>query len=82
MTLFQKLYSNQVVQSCVLGEHKPDHLIYQRCLQELHVKGDQAIFLDDLGVNLKAAQEFGIKTIKVSETERSFFQCSWLQKYC
>ena len=70
------LCSNQVVQSCVLGERKPDDLMYQRCLQELHVNGDQAIFLDDLGVNLKAAQEFGIKTIKVSETGRSFSLCS------
>ncbi|KAK3799257.1 hypothetical protein RRG08_054383 [Elysia crispata] len=65
-----------VVQSCVLGEHKPDHLIYQRCLQELHVKGDQAIFLDDLGVNLKAAQEFGIKTIKVSSISQGLQELS------
>ena len=39
--------------------------MYRQCLQELHVNGDQAIFLDDLGINLKTAQEFGIKTIKV-----------------
>lgn len=54
-----------IVQSCVLGDRKPDYPMYSQCLQELHVNGNEAIFLDDLGVNLKAAQEFGIKTIKV-----------------
>jgi len=31
------------------------------------VSGDEAVFLDDIGENLKAAAQFGIKTIKVSK---------------
>ncbi|RUS85487.1 hypothetical protein EGW08_006763 [Elysia chlorotica] len=67
-----------VVQSCVLGERKPDQRMYQQCLQELHVNGDQAIFLDDLGINLKAAREFGIKTIKVSSVSQGLEELSQL----
>jgi len=44
---------------------KPDPRIYHLCLKELDVAPEESIFLDDLGVNLKAAKALGIKTIKV-----------------
>jgi hypothetical protein len=37
-------------------------------LKELDLPGEQCVFLDDMGGNLKAAKEFGIKTIKVNSS--------------
>lgn len=55
----------QVVESCLEGVCKPDPRIYQLCLQRLGLQPSEAIFLDDLGQNLKAAASLGIHTIKV-----------------
>ena len=44
---------------------KPERRIYEHTLSALNVKPDEAVFLDDLGVNLKTAKELGIRTIKV-----------------
>lgn len=54
-----------VVESCVEGICKPDPRIFQLCLQRLNLQPSQAIFLDDLGINVKAAASLGIRTIKV-----------------
>jgi len=37
-------------------------------LERLQVEPQEAVFLDDLGVNLKAAKALGISTIKVCIT--------------
>ncbi len=44
---------------------KPERRIYQHVLRELNVRASEAIFLDDIGQNLKPAKELGIRTIKV-----------------
>ena len=59
---------------------KPEARIYRHVLQELQVRPEQTVFLDDMGnqwttyvflltvytgVNLKAAKQLGINTIKV-----------------
>ena len=44
---------------------KPEERIYQHTLDLLNVRPHEAVFLDDLGGNVKAARELGIKTIKV-----------------
>lgn len=44
---------------------KPDPKIYQYTLDRLQTAPQDAVFLDDLGHNLKAAQKLGIRTIKV-----------------
>ncbi|KAH9524271.1 Acyl-CoA dehydrogenase member 10, partial [Bulinus truncatus] len=59
-----------IIESCVVGQHKPHPQIYKRCVQELQVKPDETVFLDDLGHNLKAAQALGIQTIKVTSPEQ------------
>lgn len=58
-----------VVESCVEGICKPDPRIFQLCLQRLNLQPSQAIFLDDLGPNVKAAASLGIRTIKVDNPE-------------
>lgn len=58
-----------VVESCVEGICKPDHRIYELCLGRLGLQPAEAIFLDDLGHNIKAAASLGIHTIKVNNPE-------------
>ena len=53
------------VESCLEGICKPDPRIFQLCLQRLSLQPSEAIFLDDLGSNLKVAASLGIHTIKV-----------------
>ena len=55
----------QVIESCVEGMRKPECAIYQLALKRLGVEPREAVFLDDIGSNLKTASEMGISTIKV-----------------
>jgi len=55
----------KVVESCKVRMRKPERRIYEHVLRALNVQSTEAVFLDDLGVNLKAASELGIRTIKV-----------------
>lgn len=54
-----------VVESSVEGVRKPNPIIYQRTCARLGVECSEAIFLDDLGINLKPAKALGMQTIKV-----------------
>jgi putative hydrolase of the HAD superfamily len=54
-----------VVESAVVGLRKPDPRIYALVLERLGVVAPEAVFLDDLGVNLKPAREMGMATVKV-----------------
>ena len=56
-----------IVESAVEGVRKPDPAIYQLTCMRLGVMPEEAVFLDDLGVNLKPARELGITTIKVAD---------------
>lgn len=60
-----------IIESSIVGIRKPDPRIYHLACEELGVEPHQAVFLDDLGVNLKAARELGMTTIKVDETHRA-----------
>lgn len=53
------------VESAIEGMRKPDPRFYQRALDRLGIKGEEAIFLDDIGINLVAAKKLGIHTIRV-----------------
>ena len=53
------------LESSVLGLRKPDPRIYEHACQVLEVAPDQAVFLDDIGRNLKPARALGMTTIKV-----------------
>lgn len=65
--LFDDLFEI-VVESSKTGLRKPDPRIYRLACDLLGVQPEQAIFLDDLGVNLKAARELGMATIKVDDS--------------
>ena len=53
------------VESSKLGLRKPDPRIYRHVCAALAVEPREAVFLDDIGRNLKAARELGMATIKV-----------------
>jgi putative hydrolase of the HAD superfamily len=57
------------VESAVVGLRKPDPRIYEHVLGELDVTAAEAVFLDDIGSNLKAARKMGMITIKVDDPE-------------
>jgi len=54
-----------VVESSVEGIRKPNPRIYTLACERLSVDPAQAVFLDDLGINLKPAKALGMQTIKV-----------------
>jgi putative hydrolase of the HAD superfamily len=58
-----------VVESAVEGLRKPDPRIYELVCDRLAIAPAEAVFLDDLGVNLKPARAMGMTTIKVSDPD-------------
>jgi epoxide hydrolase-like predicted phosphatase len=57
------------LESSLLGLRKPDPRIYLHACESLAIEPAQAIFLDDIGRNLKTARELGMTTIKVDDPE-------------
>jgi len=55
------------VESSVVGWQKPDPRIYRHTCDAVGVAPAEAVFLDDIGRNLKAARALGMTTIKVDE---------------
>lgn len=60
-----------VIESAVEGLRKPDPRIYELACARLTVTPDEAVFLDDLGTNLKPARALGMTTIKVEDPDRA-----------
>ncbi len=59
-----------VIESSKVNLRKPDPAFYKMACEKAKIKPSEAVFLDDLGVNLKPARVLGMKTIKViSSTE-------------
>jgi len=54
-----------VIESSKVGVRKPEPRFYEIACETLGVAPDEAVFLDDLGVNLKTARAMGMRTIKV-----------------
>lgn len=58
-----------VIESSVVGVRKPDPEIYRMACERARVAPHEAVYLDDLGINLKPAREMGMTTIKVSDPD-------------
>jgi putative hydrolase of the HAD superfamily len=56
-----------IVESSVVGHRKPDRKFYELACERLAIEPTEAVFLDDLGVNLKPARAMGMQTIKVTD---------------
>lgn len=59
------------VESSKTGMAKPDPRIYEMVLAELGIDPWEAVFLDDLGRNLKPARRMGMITIKVESVGKA-----------
>jgi putative hydrolase of the HAD superfamily len=62
MALFE-----HVVESSKIGARKPELGFFQRACEIVGVAPEHCVFLDDLGINLKAARALGMTTIKVGD---------------
>ncbi len=58
-----------VVESSKVGHRKPDVRFYEMACELLGIEPAEAVFLDDLGVNLKPARQMGMRTIKVTDPD-------------
>jgi len=56
-----------VIESSRVGVRKPDPLFYEIACESLEIAPTEAVFLDDLGINLKPARAMGMVTIKVTD---------------
>ena len=56
---------HHVIESSKVGVRKPDPRFYELACELCEVAPSEAVFLDDLGVNLKPAAAMGMTTIKV-----------------
>jgi putative hydrolase of the HAD superfamily len=60
-----------VIESSKVGVRKPEPGFYRMALDALKIEAPQAVYLDDLGVNLKPARAMGMTTIKVESAEQA-----------
>jgi putative hydrolase of the HAD superfamily len=67
-----------VVESAVVGMRKPDPRIYRLVCERLAVDLSEAVFLDDLGVNLKSARALGMASIKVDDPDTALAELAEL----
>ncbi|RHZ53304.1 hypothetical protein Glove_443g62 [Diversispora epigaea] len=56
---------DEYIESSIIGMRKPDPKIFLYTCNKLKIEPKEAIFLDDIGINLKSAKNLGMKTIKV-----------------
>lgn len=71
MTLF-----DAVVESSKVGVRKPETRFYEIACETLDVAPGEAVFLDDLGINLKPAKALGMTTIKVGDADVAIAELS------
>jgi putative hydrolase of the HAD superfamily len=69
MALFE-----HVVESSKVGVRKPEPDFYRRACALLDIQPHEAVFLDDLGINLKPAAAMGMTTIKVEDPDRALHE--------
>ncbi|MBW0523818.1 hypothetical protein O181_063533 [Austropuccinia psidii MF-1] len=60
-----KALFDDYIESSQVGLRKPDPQIFRYTLDKLGLQPEQVVFLDDIGINLKAAQKLKINTIRV-----------------
>jgi len=66
------------IESSVLGVQKPDPRIYEHACRALAIEPVEAVFLDDIGRNLKAARALGMTTIKVDHPDQALAELTTL----
>jgi putative hydrolase of the HAD superfamily len=67
---------DHVVESSKVGIRKPEPEFYRRACALLEITPEEAVFLDDLGINLKPAAAMGMRTIKVEDPDKALADLS------
>ena len=62
---------DHVFESSLIGARKPEPRFYRMALEALKVQPREAVYLVDLGINLKPARAMGMTTIKVQDAEQA-----------
>jgi putative hydrolase of the HAD superfamily len=62
-------YFSSFVMSSVLGVTKPHAQMYKKALEELDLKPEQVLFIDDNVRNIKGARKLGIQTLLMLRTD-------------
>ena len=65
-------YFDSIVISSFLGTSKPDSKMYNTALQELNIKPEEAIFIDDSLKNCMGAMEVGINTVLLCRNKQAY----------
>jgi len=60
---------DEVIESSRVGVRKPEKAFFELACEKLSIKPAEAVFLDDLGANLKPARAMGMRTIKVTDPD-------------
>jgi putative hydrolase of the HAD superfamily len=63
-----------VIESSRVGVRKPDPRFYVLACELLEIEPTEAVFLDDLGINLKPARAMGMTTIKVNDPDQALLE--------
>ena len=67
-------YFDSIVVSSFLGTSKPDCKMYNTALQELNVKPEEAIFIDDSLKNCMGAMAVGINTVLLCRNKQVYIK--------
>jgi len=59
-----KVKYDKIFTSCYLKMHKPERRIYQFVLKKMNFKPEEALFIDNLEINVQGARKAGIKSIQ------------------
>ncbi len=67
---------DHVTESSLAGIRKPEPRFYKMACEALAIEPMEAVFLDDLGINLKPAAAMGMRTIKVVDPDAALDELS------
>ena len=67
---------DEVIESSKLGVRKPEPAFFELACSKLAIEPAKAVFLDDLGTNLKPAKAMGMYTIKVADPDEALAELS------
>lgn len=78
---FRERYFDRVYYSHEVGLRKPDQRIYAHVLQDAELRPEQTVFIDDLEVNVRAAEALGLRGIvKTPEVDTAQLMRSFLSQ--
>jgi glucose-1-phosphatase len=63
-------YFSARVYSCSVGASKPSPVMYQKALRACRTRAEQAVYVDDIEANVRAAQQLGMIGIRFLSAEQ------------